>query len=164
MFRWIVVLRGRQHIDEFLRASEDDLSFSEATNDVSGRFLRFERLVLKRRWQLFGRNLIFPREPHYHFNVIRSQLTRSLGTMCPTLREEIVTAFNEVLDLKGNGEHGFDVNCCAFTSEILRVAKYTCPGCCAKNRLQNNQQGVRWPSIVYFLSCPRVLYFYLLIT
>ena len=29
--------------------------------------------------------------------------------MCPAIRDEIVTAFDEVLDLKGNGEHGFDM-------------------------------------------------------
>ena len=77
--------------------------------------------------------------------------------MCPVLRDEIVTAFDEVLDLKGNGEHGFDMNRCAFTSKMLRVAKCTCPGRRAKDRLQSKQQGVCWPSIVYFFSCPQVL-------
>ena len=90
--------------------------------------------------QLFARKLLFPREQNetnYHFAVIRSQLTRSLVTLCPTIRDEVVIAFDEVLDLKGSGEHGFDLSRCAFTSETLRVAKCTCPGRHAKDRMQS---------------------------
>ena len=119
--------------------------------------------TLKQHWQLFARKLLFPREPkdtNYHFAVIRSQLTRSLATLCPTIMDEVVTAFDEVLDLKGSGEHDFDMSRCAFTSDMLRVAKCTCPGYRAKDRLQNKQQDVRRPSIVYFFSSRvRVLYF-----
>ena len=29
--------------------------------------------------------------------------------VCPAIRDEIATAFDEALDLKDNGEHGFDM-------------------------------------------------------
>jgi len=38
----------------------------------------------------------------YHIQVIRLQLTRNLGALYPILRDEIVTAFEEILDLKEN--------------------------------------------------------------
>ena len=125
-----------------------------------------ERSALKRHWQLFARKHLFPREPketNYHFAVIRSQLTRSLATLCPRIKDEIVVAFDEVLDLKGSGEHGFDMNRCAFISEMLRVAKCTCPGHRATDHLQNKQQDVRRPSLVYFFFLCRSLVFYSLI-
>ena len=48
-------------------------------------------------------------ENEYHFAVIRSHLMRGFETMCPAIRDEIATAFDEALDLKDNGEHGFDM-------------------------------------------------------
>lgn len=39
----------------------------------------------------------------YHINVMRSQLTRNIGVLYPELRDEIITAFDEILDLKDNG-------------------------------------------------------------
>lgn len=41
----------------------------------------------------------------YHVSILRSQLTRSLGVLYPEIRDEIITTFDDVLDLKGNGEH-----------------------------------------------------------
>lgn len=40
----------------------------------------------------------------YHASVVRLQLTRNLGTLYTEMRDEISTAFDQVLDLKGNGE------------------------------------------------------------
>jgi hypothetical protein len=41
----------------------------------------------------------------YHIPIVRSQLTRNLGALCLEIRDEIITAFDDVLDLRGNGEH-----------------------------------------------------------
>jgi hypothetical protein len=41
----------------------------------------------------------------YHVPIVRSQLTRSLGALCLEIRDEIITAFGDVLDLRGNGKH-----------------------------------------------------------
>lgn len=40
----------------------------------------------------------------YHVSILRSQLTRNIGTLYPEIRNEIVTALDDVLDLRGNGE------------------------------------------------------------
>ena len=41
----------------------------------------------------------------YHLSIVRSQLTRNLGALYPKIRDEIITAFDDVLDLEGNGKH-----------------------------------------------------------
>ncbi|KAF9244075.1 cytochrome P450 [Melanogaster broomeanus] len=38
----------------------------------------------------------------YHVQFMRSQLTRGLGNLYPAIRDEVVTAFEEVLDLRDN--------------------------------------------------------------
>ena len=43
----------------------------------------------------------------YHIVVVRSQLTRNIGRMYPEIRDEVVTAFDQVLDLRGYGEVSF---------------------------------------------------------
>ena len=47
---------------------------------------------------------------------------------CSTIKDEATLAFDEVLGLKGNGEHGFHLIATAFTLETFRVAKCTRPG------------------------------------
>lgn len=41
----------------------------------------------------------------YHIPIVRSQLTRNIGALYPEIRNEIITAFDDILDLNGNGEH-----------------------------------------------------------
>jgi hypothetical protein len=40
----------------------------------------------------------------YHITVMRSQLTRQLGVLYPEVRDEIITAFEELLDVNDNGD------------------------------------------------------------
>ena len=56
----------------------------------------------------------------YHGRVARTQLTRNAGTLYPELRNEITTAFDDIIDLKGNGE---PVLVCILYSRTLE-----CPG------------------------------------
>ena len=37
--------------------------------------------------------------------MVSSQLTRNIGALYPEIKDEISTAFHDVLDLTGNGEH-----------------------------------------------------------
>lgn len=39
----------------------------------------------------------------YHITVMRSQLPRKIGSLYPELRDEIIIAFDEVLDLNDSG-------------------------------------------------------------
>ena len=43
-------------------------------------------------------------EDPYHIPIVRSQLTRNIATIFPDLRDEVATAFTDLLDLKGDGE------------------------------------------------------------
>ena len=41
----------------------------------------------------------------YHVPIVRVQLTRNVGVLCPEIIDEVSTAFHEVLALRGNGEY-----------------------------------------------------------
>lgn len=41
----------------------------------------------------------------YHVNVLLSQLTRNIGALYPQIRNEIIIAFDDILDLSSNGKH-----------------------------------------------------------
>ncbi|KAF9236823.1 cytochrome P450 [Melanogaster broomeanus] len=86
MDRWQVVVSGRQFVEEMCKSPDDELSNLAAANEN----LKFEYL--------------FPEVLHnpYHIPLIRSQLSRNLGVLYPKIKDEIVTAFEEILELKGN--------------------------------------------------------------
>ncbi|EIW87323.1 cytochrome P450 [Coniophora puteana RWD-64-598 SS2] len=83
---WLIIV-GPKYVEEVRKAPDNVLSFLEATNDL----LRVEYTL-------------GPRIHHdpFHIPIIRSQLTRSLGVLCTDIRDEIVTAFNDELPLKGH--------------------------------------------------------------
>lgn len=68
--------------------------------------------------------------------VIRSQLTRNIGMLYSEIRDEIVTAFDEILGLKDDGE-------CLPTEGLTYIdLKYRVEGCTSikchtKGRLQD---------------------------
>ncbi|KAF8549787.1 cytochrome P450, partial [Imleria badia] len=84
---WTVISSSREHVEELRRAPDDTLSFAEAIN---------ERLQIE--------YTMGPEVHHnsYHIPIVRSQLTRNIGALYPEIRDEIITAFDDVLDLKGN--------------------------------------------------------------
>ncbi|KIM55430.1 hypothetical protein SCLCIDRAFT_1150094 [Scleroderma citrinum Foug A] len=84
---WLVIL-NRNQLEDIIRSSEDDLSFSEAAKDTQ-----------------HTEYILGPEIEHnpYHITIIQSQLTRSLPRLYPALRDELVTAFEDILDLKANG-------------------------------------------------------------
>ncbi|KAF9225192.1 cytochrome P450 [Gyrodon lividus] len=87
LYSWMVVVSGRELLEAVRKSPEDELSFLEATNDS-----------LKVEYTL-GHQI---HENPFHIPIIRSQLTRNLGILSPDIRDEIVTAFEEILDLRGN--------------------------------------------------------------
>ena len=40
----------------------------------------------------------------YHVTIIRSHLARNAGALYPEIRSEMITAFDDILDLSGDGE------------------------------------------------------------
>ncbi|KAF9237102.1 cytochrome P450 [Melanogaster broomeanus] len=87
LYRWMVIVSGPLYSEEIRKSRDDELSFLEATNDS-----------MKVEYTL-GHNI---HHNPYHIPIIRSQLTRNLGVLYPDIRDELVTAFEETLDLKGN--------------------------------------------------------------
>ncbi|KAF8552682.1 cytochrome P450 [Imleria badia] len=84
---WTVIVSNRGHLEELARASDKALSSLEAIND-----------------QIQVEYTLGPEVHHnpYHVAVVRSHLTRNIDVLYPEIRDEIVTSFAEVLDLKGN--------------------------------------------------------------
>ena len=50
----------------------------------------------------------------YHVPIVRAQLTRNIGALYPEIRDEIRMAFDDVLDLRDNGEHLASICVCYF--------------------------------------------------
>ncbi|KIJ13839.1 hypothetical protein PAXINDRAFT_80343 [Paxillus involutus ATCC 200175] len=93
-YRWMVVVSGLQFVEDVRKASNDELSLAEASNDT------------------MNLEYTLGQDAHhnpYHIVIIGSQLTRNLGILYPDIIDEIVTAFEEILGLQGNGELEFVV-------------------------------------------------------
>jgi hypothetical protein len=152
-FGWVVVLSNRKHIEELRRAPDDELSFMEAFLDVRNCPVLLELTRIECRQQQFNSRYTLGDEVHdipYQIAVVRSQLTRNIGKMYPEIRDEVVTAFDEVLDLRGyGGESVFTRVFLALISGTLRVEECGSIKCHPKGRLQDKQQTVRRPPIVY---------------
>ncbi|KAI6150270.1 cytochrome P450 [Pisolithus tinctorius] len=82
---WIVCLH-RSHLEYLARAPEDHLSFDHATNNL----LKME--------YTFGLKF----NDNYQVSLVQSTLTRNLSVLYADVRDEIVAACNEYLDLKHN--------------------------------------------------------------
>ena len=99
-------MSSREHVEELVRAPEEELSFLEANNDVSSYFLlRLARTEYSR--QRLNTRCTLGDDVHdwpYHIGAIRNHLTRNIATLYPEIRDEIVTAFDELLDLTGESE------------------------------------------------------------
>ncbi|KAF9236824.1 cytochrome P450 [Melanogaster broomeanus] len=86
-YRWIVIVTGRQHIQDMRNCADDELSLAEEANNR-----------VKTEYTLGYEVHHNP----YTLPIIRTQLTRNIEILYPNLRDEVVTAFEEILDLKGN--------------------------------------------------------------
>ncbi|KAI6116528.1 cytochrome P450 [Pisolithus croceorrhizus] len=84
--RWVVVV-GRQHLEDVKKSTDDELSLVQAAND----FMKVDYLI--------GPEI---NSNSYHISVARTHLTRNLGLYYPDVKDEVHTAFEELLDLQGN--------------------------------------------------------------
>ncbi|KAI6150271.1 cytochrome P450 [Pisolithus tinctorius] len=80
---WVVCL-DRSHLEHVARAPDDHLSFMEAADNI-----------MKLEYTL-GLKI----SDNYHISIIQSTLTRSLSVLYADMRDEIVVACNEYLDIK----------------------------------------------------------------
>ncbi|KAJ6568980.1 cytochrome P450 [Mycena capillaripes] len=86
LFRWEYVVCGPKLIKEVGNAPEQIISFREGIE---------ESIQVK---LTMGRSL----DNQYHLHTIRTNLTRNLHACFPDVRDEIVCAFNDVLQLQGS--------------------------------------------------------------
>ncbi|KAF8123587.1 cytochrome P450 [Boletus edulis] len=95
--RWTVLVSSRAQVEELAKAPENELSALEAINNG----IQLE-------------HTLGPEIHHnpYHVEVLRSHLTRNLEVLYPEIRDEIVSSFADVLDLRGNGEKSDFTNVC----------------------------------------------------
>ncbi|KAJ7241340.1 cytochrome P450 [Mycena haematopus] len=87
LFRWEYVVCGQQLIREVAGAPENVISFTEVTFTM-------------------GRDLM---DNPYHLHAIRTTLTRNLHACFPDVRDEIICAFDDVLQLQGSEWKSFPV-------------------------------------------------------
>ncbi|KAH7926831.1 cytochrome P450 [Leucogyrophana mollusca] len=85
LHQWMVIVSEPKLMEELRKSPDDELSFMEAANDA----LKIEYTL--------GPEI--ERNP-YHISIIRSQLTRNLAALYPDIRDEIVVAFDETLQLE----------------------------------------------------------------
>ncbi|KAH9477540.1 Cytochrome P450 monooxygenase 71 [Psilocybe cubensis] len=74
--RWVVMVSGSQMLEDIRRASEDQLSFDDAVGEIS--------------------------EDPYHVAIVRTSLTRNIGTRFADIHDEILTAFSELIPTSNN--------------------------------------------------------------
>ncbi|KIL61860.1 hypothetical protein M378DRAFT_13203 [Amanita muscaria Koide BX008] len=82
---WLILVSGPQMIDELRNASDDELSAEMAFRES----LQMEYTLDA---ELF--------KSHYHLDVVRSSLTRSIANKLSEVQDEIETAFNDHLKAK----------------------------------------------------------------
>ncbi|KAF9231271.1 cytochrome P450 [Melanogaster broomeanus] len=87
LYRWVVVVSGRRYVEEIIKSRDDDLSAHEASNDS----FKMEHTM---GYEVYHNP--------YHNSVLRSDLARNLASLYPDIRDEVVTALEEILDLKNN--------------------------------------------------------------
>ncbi|KAF9453726.1 cytochrome P450 [Macrolepiota fuliginosa MF-IS2] len=85
MSKWIVVLSGKNHLEDIRKASEDTISFRLAIAEVTQ-----NRYTLGRRFD----------DIPYHVATVRSPLTRNLVSRFDDIRDEIVESFKDYIPLK----------------------------------------------------------------
>ncbi|KIO00384.1 hypothetical protein M404DRAFT_29539 [Pisolithus tinctorius Marx 270] len=93
--RWIVII-GRRHLEDIKKSTDDELSLIEAANEVA----KVDHLI--------GREIS---SNPYHSSVARIHLTRNIGLYYPDIKDELHTAFEELLDLKDNVEIVREIVC-----------------------------------------------------
>ncbi|KAJ6567199.1 cytochrome P450 [Mycena vulgaris] len=86
--RWNVMVSGRTLMEEVANAPESELSFYKSINE-------FLQTGYTMGWGI-------EKDP-YHAGVVRTSMTRNLGTLFPEVRDEIVAAFDDLLPLHGKG-------------------------------------------------------------
>ena len=88
-FNWTVVVSSREHVEELLRAPEEEFSFMGATNDVSYCFILLGLACTEYPRQRLNTRHTLGDDVHdwqYHLTAIRTHLTRNIATLYPEIK------------------------------------------------------------------------------
>ncbi|KAF9453720.1 cytochrome P450 [Macrolepiota fuliginosa MF-IS2] len=80
--RWLVILNGKQHVDDVRKATDDDVSFLEATEESIPTTYTFGQRFL---------------DDAFHIVTVRSPITRNLISRFGDITDEVVEAFNDYI-------------------------------------------------------------------
>ncbi|KAF5363880.1 hypothetical protein D9756_000065 [Leucocoprinus leucothites] len=81
-FSWLVIITGREHLEDIRKATDDSLSFLDAI-EQAGQFDYTISPKLK--------------ADYFHINVVRGPMTRNIGTRFPDFLDEINKTFEDLL-------------------------------------------------------------------
>ncbi|EAU87935.2 cytochrome P450 [Coprinopsis cinerea okayama7 len=83
--RWMIVANGTQLVEDFRKATEDQLSFIDAAGDLlQGKYI-------------MGKYSHTSHEAPYHIDVVRGPLTRGFPSRFGDLKEEIAESFKDIM-------------------------------------------------------------------
>ncbi|KAF7367745.1 hypothetical protein MSAN_00838400 [Mycena sanguinolenta] len=99
LFRWEYVVCGQKLIKDIADAPEHVLSLTEGIEEVQDIYFTSYSPVLILPKFTMGREIV---ENQYHFDVVRTTLSRNLHKCFPDVRDEIICAFDDVLELEGS--------------------------------------------------------------
>jgi hypothetical protein len=98
--RWHVIVTGESMLSDMRRATDDQLSFADASNEVCvprcivRATLSFSKIILVP--DFLGNTLV---DNLYHINVLRGALTRNIAVQFSEIRDEIMASFADEIPL-----------------------------------------------------------------
>ena len=98
------------------------------------------RIVLTNTRQILEAKHTLGHDTHYnpyHIAILRSRINRNLAAMHADIKDEIDTAFDEILGLKENGKSGSKFIVTGLNTRIIRVEE--CP--CTQHHPKDCQQN-----------------------
>ncbi|KAF7367735.1 hypothetical protein MSAN_00837400 [Mycena sanguinolenta] len=105
LFRWEYVVCGQKLIKDIASASKHAVSFAEGIEEARDIYFTSSRPSLFLRPQSVQTRFTMGREiaeNDYYLDVVRTTLTRNLDKCFPDVGDEIICAFDEVLELQGS--------------------------------------------------------------
>ncbi|KAI0033519.1 cytochrome P450 [Vararia minispora EC-137] len=85
---WLIIAAGKSYIEDVRKAPDEVLSFTASVaRSIQIRYTLGPEIETN----------------HYHVPIVRSQLTRNLGVLFDDIRDEVVSAFNDVIPVKDDG-------------------------------------------------------------
>lgn len=120
LFRWHVIVTSPKFVDELRKAGDDELNFMDAANEVRRKVSRTCSYLTIQNIQGIQTDFTIGEAIStnpYHVPIIRSQLTRNLSVLFRDIRDELTTAFNDIIP----PINGKCMTCCRSLESIVKM-------------------------------------------